>query len=185
MQPSGTGARPTHMLRTLLAGVAASLVLVGCGSEADDDAVATDPTTSPNPTEPTTGPTTEPTEEPTEEPTVGSYPDFEPEDYAFTLVVSCFCPDAGTPVRVTVVDGEAVEAVYAQNGRAVKKGDPAPEFRWLTIDEVIEAANDTGADMVKVKWPEGQDYPGSVYVDQDRLTVDEEIGYLVSDVVVG
>lgn len=175
MQPSGAGARLNTMMRTLLATVAVSLVLVGCGSEPDDDTVATDPTTSPTPTETT----------PTAEPTVGTYPDFEPDDYSYTLVVSCFCPDAGIPVRVTVVAGEAVEAVYAENGRGVTKGDPAPEYRWVTIDEVIEAANDTEAAVVKVKWPEGQDYPSAVSVDQDKLMADEEIGYLVSDVVVG
>lgn len=175
MQPSGAGARQNLMMRTLLATAAVSLVLVGCGSEPDDDTVANDPTTSPTPTETT----------PTAQPTLGTYPDFEPDDYSYTLVVSCFCPDAGTPVRVTVVAGEAVEAVYAEDGRGVTQGDPAPEYRWLTIDEVIEAANDTEAAVVKVKWPEGQDYPSAVSVDQDKMMADEEIGYLVSDVVVG
>jgi hypothetical protein len=175
MQPIGVPARLTPMKRILLAAVAASLVLVGCGSEPEPGGVIDDPEPSPTPTQTT----------PTAEPTVGTYPDFEPDDYAYTLVVSCFCPDAGTPVRVTVVAGEAVEAVYAEDGRGVKAGDQAPEFRRVTIDEVIEAANDTEAAMVKVKWPEGQDYPGSVYVDKDKLMADEEMGYLVSDVVVG
>lgn len=160
----------------VLAALTASLVLVGCGAEPDEDTVATDPTSSPTPTE---------TPTPTEQPTVGTYPDFEPDDYAYTLVTSCFCPDAGTPVRVTVVAGAAVEAVYLEDGRGVKKGDQAPEYRRITIDEVIEAANDTEAALVKVKWPEGQDYPSSVYVDQDERMADEEVGYLVSDVVVG
>lgn len=181
MQPPGSAARLTLMTRTLLAALAASLVLVGCGS-ADDDTVATDPTTSPTPTQ-TSTPT--PTPEPTADPTVGTYPDFAPEDYSYTLVVSCFCPDAGIPVRVTVVDGAAVEAVYAQRGRGVKKGDPAPDYRRVTIDEVIEAANDTEAETVDVTWPDGQDYPTSVFVDQDKLMADEEVGYSVSDVVVG
>ena len=186
MQPSGRGARRSHMKRTplaalgALAALTASLVLVGCGAEPDEDTVATDPTSSPTPPD-----TPVPTEGPTEEPTVGTYPDFAPDDYTYTLVTSCFCPDAGAPVRVTVVAGDAVEAVYLEDGRGVKKGDPAPEYRRLTIDEVIEAANDTEAAMVKVKWPAGQDYPSSVYVDQDELMVDEEVGYLVSDVVVG
>lgn len=156
------------MIRMFFAAVAASVVLTGCGPSSDDE-VATDPTPT----------------EPAPEPTVGTYPDFEPEDYSYTLVVSCFCPDAGTPVRVTVVDGEAVEAVYAQGGRGVTKGDPAPDYRRLTIDDVIEAANDTEAAVVDVTWPEGQDYPTSVAVDQDELMVDEEVGYSLSDVVVG
>ncbi len=103
MQPSGRGARRSHMKRTrlatlgALAALTASLVLVGCGAEPDEDTVATDPTSAPTDT---------PT--PTEEPTVGTYPDFAPDDYTYTLVTSCFCPDAGAPVRVTVVAGDAV-----------------------------------------------------------------------------
>ncbi|MDP2775826.1 MAG: DUF6174 domain-containing protein [Nocardioides sp.] len=162
-----------RILLAAVAAVAALLVLVGCGPAAEDDESATDPT--PPPSETTT---------PTAEPTVGTYPDFAPDDYSYTLRVNCFCPDAGEPVRIRVVAGEAVDAVYLEDGRAVTAGDPAPEFRRLTIDEVIEAANDTEADLVKVKWPEGQDYPSGVYVDQDKLMVDEEVGYLVSDVVV-
>lgn len=117
MQPSGAGARPTLMTRTLpaaLAALATSLVLVACGSEPGTDVVVDDPPPSPTPTQTT----------PTAEPTVGTYPDFAPEDYAYTLVVSCFCPDAGTPVRVTVVDGEAVEAVYARGRPWGDQGRP-------------------------------------------------------------
>ena len=172
MQPSGTDTRRTHMKRTLLVSVATGLLLVGCGP-AEDDESATDPT--PPPSETTT---------PTEQPTVGTYPDFAPDDYSYTLRVNCFCPDAGEPVRITVFAGEAVEAVYLEDGRAVREGDPAPEFRRLTIDEVIEAANDTEADLVKVKWPDGQDYPGAVFVDHEKTTMDDEVGYIVSDVVV-
>ena len=56
---------------------------------------------------------------------------------------------------------------------------------WLTINDVIDEANNTEAASVQVEWPAGQDYPDSVSVDQDEKMVDEERGYQVSNVVVG
>jgi hypothetical protein len=162
------------MRTVLVAAVAATFVLTACGTDSDD--TATDPAGTPS---------TSATPTPEDPPTVGTYPSFEPDDYAFTLDVSCFCAGAGTPIRVTVVDGEVTEAVYAANGRGVKKGDEADGRMAVTIDEVIDAANDTEAASVEVTWPEGQDYPSSVNVDQDERMADEEIGYGVSDVVVG
>jgi hypothetical protein len=162
------------MTRLTLAASAAllSLVLAGCGGDDGED-VASDP-----------GPaTTEPT--PTAAPTVGTYPAFEPEDYTYTLVVACFCPGGGTPVDVTVRDGAVVDAVYDGEGRGAEAGTPADDFMWLTINDVIDEANDTGAASVEVEWPAGQDYPTSVYVDEDLDTIDEERGYEISDVVVG
>ena len=34
-------------------------------------------------------------------------------------------------------------------------------------------------------WPEGQDYPSEVSIDQSAQIADEEIGYVISDVEVG
>lgn len=171
LQPISCPIRPIRMKSTFIAaGAAAFLVLVGCGTESDPEA-ASDPT-----------PTSSSTPIPTAEPTVGTYPSYEPEDYSYTLGVSCFCADAGAPIRVTVVDGEVTNAIYTGDGRGTKEGDRADDFRWITINDVIDAANDTEAASVKVKWPDGQDYPSSVYVDQDELMVDEEVGYEITDV---
>ena len=161
------------MTRLTLAASAAALSLVLAACAGDGDEVATDP-----------GPATA-TSEPTTAPTVGTYPDFEPEDYTYTLVVACFCAGGGTPVDVTVRDGEVVDAVYDGDGRGAEAGTPADKFMWLTINDVIAEANDTEAASVQVEWPDGQDYPTSVYVDEDLDTVDEERGYQVSNVVVG
>lgn len=159
-------------LRAAALTTVALLTLSACGDESGPGtAVDPTPTGSPSPT-------------PTAEPTVGSYPSFEPEDYVYTLKVSCFCADAGVPVRVTVTAGEVTDAVYARSGRGVGPGDPVPEYRRLTINDVIDAANDTEADSVQVTWPDGQDYPTSVHVDPDQHAMDEEIGYEVSDVTV-
>jgi hypothetical protein len=154
------------------------MFLAGCG--ADDFPVARDPATT-GPSAATTGSSPEPTAEPT----VGTYPPFRPESYRFRLVVSCYCPGTGVPIKVTVEDDEVVRAVYlaADEGRGVdEKGDPADKLYWLTIDDIIKAANDTRAARVTVEWPPGQDYPSSVYVDKDLDMADEEIGYEVSAV---
>ncbi|WP_346384311.1 DUF6174 domain-containing protein [Nocardioides sp.] len=156
----------------MLVATVACLALAACGNDSDPG-TATDPGGSSS-----TSPT------PTAEPTVGSYPAFEPTDYSYSLSVSCFCADAGVPIRVTVEHGDVTAAVYAEGGRGVKQGDPVEKYRWLSINDVIDAANDTGAASVDVTWPDGQDYPSSVYVDQDKNAMDEEVGYQVSDVAV-
>jgi hypothetical protein len=160
------------MTRLTLAASAAvlSLVLAGCGGDGDE--VATDPGTGSATTAPTAAPT------------VDTYPAFEPEDYTYTLVVACFCAGGGTPVDVTVRDGEVVDAVYDSDGRGAEAGTPADRFMWLTINDVIDEANDAEAASVQVDWPAGQDYPTSVYVDEDLNAVDEERGYQISNVVV-
>jgi Family of unknown function (DUF6174) len=163
------------MTRLVLASAAAaiSVLLTGCGGDGTD--VASDPPPSTTEATPTGSPT-------------ATYPPFEPEDYTYTLVLACFCAGGGTPIDVTVRDGEVVDAVYDGDGRGVEAGTPADRFMWLTITDVIDAANDAtaaGAASVQVEWPAGQDHPTSVYVDQDTNMVDEEIGYHVSHVVVG
>lgn len=174
MQPIRFPGRLIAMKSSRLAALAAAcLVLAGCGTDSGTD-VASDST-------PTSSST--PTATPTGVPSVGTYPSYEPEDYSYTLVVSCFCADGGAPIRVTVVNGEVTDAIYTGDGRGTQEGTQADEYRWLTINDVIDAANDTGAASVTVKWPAGQDYPSSVQVDQDKNMADEEVGYYISDVV--
>ncbi len=142
------------MRSTLVAAGAALLALTACGTDSGDPAV--DPAVDRS---------------------------FAPEDYTYTLRVTCFCPGAGDRIRVTVRDDEVVDAVYVANSRDHRRGDQAEEIRRLTLDDVIDAANDTRAFEVDVTWPDGQDYPSSVQVDPHERTVDEEFGYQVSDVV--
>jgi hypothetical protein len=165
-----------------LAALVLPLSLVACGSGDDgDDDVASDPA----PTSATPSPSETPS--PTAEPTVGTYPAFEPTDYTFVLSVSCFCMGAGTPIEVTVEDAEVVGAIYGADdtGRGgTKKGDPADQLFWMTINDIIDEANDTEAAKVDVDWPAGQDYPNSVYVDGDKNIADDETGYTIANVVV-
>jgi hypothetical protein len=168
-------------MRSIALSAAALLLpfsLAACGS-GDDNDVATDP-----------GPasaTSTPTPSPTAEPTVGTYPEFGPTDYTFELTVSCFCAGAGAPIEVTVASAEVVGAVYGMDntGRGgTKAGDPADKNYWLTINDVIDKANDTEAAHVDVEWPAGQDHPDSVYVDGAENIADDEVGYTIANVVV-
>ena len=161
----------TRTPRLLAASLLTALALTGCG---DGDDTASD-----------SGADEKAGGTPSGTPTVGTYPDFEPQDYAYTLLVTCYCPDAGVPIRVTVSDGHA-EGVYAEKGSGFAKGDPVPDFRAPTINKIIAELNAaTEAEQVTVEWPEGQDYPNEVYIDESSRIVDEEIGYTISDVVVG
>jgi uncharacterized protein DUF6174 len=177
--------RPTRM-RTIALSFAALLLplsLAACGSDDEGDDVVSDPA----PTSAPTSATPTPTPTPSSTPTVGTYPSFEPTDYTFQLTVTCFCLAAGVPIEVTVADSEVVGAVYGMDdsGRGgVKEGDPADHTFWKTINDVIDAANDTDADKVRVDWPAGQDYPNSVYVDGEKTMADDEVGYGIANVVV-
>jgi hypothetical protein len=159
------------------------LGLAGCGSDDNGHEVASDPA----PTSATSTPTPTPTESPTSSPTVGSYPEFAPTDYTYTLSVGCFCMGSGTPITVTVADGQVVKATYTQDdtGRGgTSAGEPAEQRYWMTINDVIAKANDTKADHVTVDWPAGQDYPNQVSVDQHKDMADDEIYYTIADVQV-
>ncbi len=159
-------------MKTLI-GAGATLLalstLVGCSGDDDGGTTAADPA-SPGGSTP-----------PADTPTTGSYPEFAAQDYTYLLEQVCFCPLTG-PVRVTVQDGEVVEAVVARGGHGIERGTAAPEYLRTTINDVIARANDTEAASVDVVWPDGQDYPSKVAVDQMAKATDDEITYIVRDV---
>jgi hypothetical protein len=159
----------------LAAVLAGGLVACGQGTTATDAADSPGPTEQESPTQ---------QESPSVEPTVGTYPDYPFADYDYTLRVSCYCPDAGEPMRISVRDGKVVDAVFLRKGWDHQAGDPVENtWRHLTLADVIAAANDTEADDVQVRWRDGQDYPRSVWVDKSRMAADEEVGYDVSHVL--
>ena len=188
MEPGAPTSRPIPMrsLALFVAALVVPLSLAACG--AGDNHLATDPGPTTATGSPTASPTASPTSSPSSSPTVGTYPQFEPTDYTFELTVSCFCAPAAVPIEVTVVNAEVVGAVYGvdSTGRVhVHAGDPADKAFWVTINDIIEKANDTTADRVKVDWPTGQDYPSSVFVDPSKQIADEEIGYTIAKVQLG
>jgi hypothetical protein len=162
----------THGVRTLAA-LALIALLGGCGTrDAVEAAAQARDRGTPRPaatlaSDPGTAPPNGP-----------PWPAYDAEDYTFTLRVRCYCADAGVPITVTVTDGKVVDAVRATK----RSGRPAPDWARVTINDVIDTANDTDADTIDVRWPAGQDYPTSVWVDHDTDTIDEEIGYTIRDV---
>jgi hypothetical protein len=146
-------------------------VLAGCSGDNDDGDTATDPASTPT------------SSDSAEEPTVGTYPELAAEDYTYVLEQICFCPITG-PVKVVVEDGEVTSAVVLEGGGGIKKGSDAPDYLWLTINDVIAQANDTEAADVQVTWPDGQNWPDQVQVDKVENATDDEINYLVSGVEV-
>ena len=152
-------------MKTLLAaGLLALLPLAAaCGS---DDSTATD-----DPGSSSTGSST-----PTSTRT-----DFGPSSYSYTLRAACFCPMI-EPVRITVEDDAITSAVIAKGGRGFAKGDEAPEWLRLTIDDLLAKAADPKVDEVDMKWPDGQDYPDSIALDPIKNAVDDEVTYYLSDV---
>ena len=166
----------TGSARALTVTLLAVLALGACSDDDGGDR-ATDRSSGGTPSAP-----------PTASPTAGSYPGFAPEDYTYTLSVGCFCPDAGMPIRITVEDGQVTGAVYHAEGKGVAQGSgrDVPDYRRLTIDDIIDEANAaTGAHDLQVDWPEGQDHPSRVFIDQSDRIVDEEVGYTISDVELG
>ncbi len=158
------------MRRRLTPTLAAVALVAGCGTV--DAHVATDPDGVPEPAR----------SDPTSHPTAAPWPAYQPDDYTFTLRVTCYCPDAGVPVTVTVADGKVTDAVFARKGWGHPAGVPAPEWMRVTINDAIDAANNKRADTVTVRWPDGQDYPNSVWVDLDKKMADEERGYTIRNV---
>ncbi|WP_051486309.1 MULTISPECIES: DUF6174 domain-containing protein [unclassified Nocardioides] len=114
-------------------------------------------------------------------PDTQQWPAFAPTDYTYRLEVVCFCPLTG-PVEVTVADGEVASATRLEKpGR----GKQAPEFVRLTINDIIDRANDPKVHEAEVTWPDGQDHPTTVAIDQIAKATDDEVTYTISDVRVG
>lgn len=151
-------------------------LLTACGHE--DDARARDTTPSESTTTDATVGGSESTD-PTATPT--AWPTFEPESYVYQLEILCFCPLVG-PLRVTVDDGEVTSAISLSGDT---KGEEAPDFARLTINDVIARANDPQVADAEVTWPAGQEYPTTVAIDQIERATDDEVTYTIRNVQVG
>ena len=98
----------------------------------------------------------------------------------------CYCPVTG-PVEVTVEDGEVTSAVVAKGGQGDEEGQRRPGVPLADDQRRDRRANDPEAAEVDVDWPDGQDWPNTVAVDQIENAVDDEVTYTISetDVSVG
>jgi hypothetical protein len=157
------------MRRAVVAVAALSAVgglLAGCGS---DVAVGV---ASRAPREPGPGATTP------SRPTGRPWPHYRAENYSYELVRGCFCVDRGVPVRITVHDGKVADVVYARAGFGHAVGDHvADPSLHLTIDDILDEANDPRAASVRVRWLAGQDHPASVWIDWHEDYADDEVWF--------
>lgn len=162
----------TRLILPIAAAVTGTL-LAGCGHEDDDR--ARDTSSSGGSTSQSPGPGGMGG---SESPDAGAWPSFAPQDYVYRLEILCFCPLLG-PLRVSVEDGEVASAVSISGE---SKGEEAPEFARLTINDVIARANDPQVAEAEVTWPAGQDHPTTVAIDQIERATDDEVTYTITNV---
>ena len=106
-----------------------------------------------------------------------------PARYVYTVERLCFCPeDARGAVRVTV-DGETIVSQLYDDGRAVE----ASAVEWFpSVDglfEVLREAFDGGAHEVRVSYDPQLGVPVDFWIDYSQNTIDEELGFVVTDAV--
>jgi hypothetical protein len=103
-----------------------------------------------------------------------------PSTYTYGLLRSCFCPvEYRGPVTVSVAQGQAVDARYADTGVPVVEGavDLFPSVEGLFA--ILMEALDRDADSIRVDWDEGTGIPLEIFIDYLRSAADEEVGYTV------
>ena len=155
------------------------LSLAACGG--DDGTTAADPAPTTSTAEPT--PTAPTPTAPTTAPKPGSLPDFPYPDYEYTLEMRCFCANIDQKYRITVAGADVSNVKWATNGDGHVVGEElTDDYLRLTIQDIIDLGNDPDAAQVDVEWPAGQEYPTSVYIDKDKMTADEEVTYVISEV---
>jgi hypothetical protein len=100
-----------------------------------------------------------------------------PDDYAYTLTVTCYCILPG-PLRVTVRDGEVAGAE-----RLAETDLPDAEGEGTTLADLTALARRAlrEADRVDVTYDPTYGYPTDLYIDWDEGIADEEVGYTVTD----
>lgn len=166
--------RVTSRAPAAVASGALALALAGCAGE--DDVARDEPIPAGSSSPPA----------PLDEPDDGG---FAPSTYSYTLRISCYCPYAAVPVRVSVEGDSVVDAVFERGGGrgGATRGEQAPELLRLSVEDVLAAAEEAeaaGAHEVTVEWPEGSEHPTEVYIDRNEMAMDEEVGYTISDLEV-
>jgi hypothetical protein len=94
-------------------------------------------------------------------------------DYTYVYSRVCECPASWLePARVTVRNGEVVEAVNVNDG-AARNIDRMP-----TIDDLFQMiieAFDEEAEVIDIRYDTKLYYPLDMLIDDDRQTVDDEL----------
>ena len=106
-----------------------------------------------------------------------------PLRYVYTIQRQCFCTeDARGPVRVTV-DGETVVSQLYDDGRAV---DVEAAAWFPSVDglfTVLLDAFDQGAYEIRATYDPELGVPVDFWIDYAQHTIDEELGFTVTEAV--
>lgn len=101
-----------------------------------------------------------------------------PTSYAFVYEVNCFCASpALDPVRITVESGVVTGAVRVETGEELEGEFPTVEALFERIRDAI----DREAYQISAGYDPDLGYPRDVFIDYRRNTIDEEFGFLASD----
>jgi hypothetical protein len=116
--------------------------------------------------------------------------DQELRDYDFTLERQCFCPeDWRGPVKIQVRDGITVSITYISSGEPItdNKFDNASTIDKLftILENAYEGKGDfeQKADTINVTYDSQMGYPVTFFIDVSPLIADEEVGYMVTNLV--
>lgn len=110
---------------------------------------------------------------------------FEPQSYSYAIERQCFCADRGRgPVRLTVVNGAVVEAVYIADGEPLTDEQrgwfPAVEGLF----DILRDAIDRDAHEIRVQYDPVSGVPTDFWIDYEDFVADEELGFVVTEPVV-
>lgn len=99
-----------------------------------------------------------------------------PRDYQIDFQRSCFCIPRW-PVRLTVRLGRIVAVVRRDTGQSVPEAEWESYFSVERLFTELHLAARGGAWEVRASFDPEYGYPRDVFVDQERLTIDEEQWY--------
>lgn len=102
-----------------------------------------------------------------------------PGAYTFVLQRYCFCgSDFRRPVRIDVIDGVVIAAVYEDDGQPIDR--PLGEIDTIPdLFDEIQDAFDRDAHQVLAQYDESMGYPKSVSIDFILEAIDEEMSFQV------
>ena len=97
-------------------------------------------------------------------------------DYSYTFGISCFCPyEVTLPRQIQVEEGSVVSV----NGEPYNTDIHWGVFTISDLFDRVDQAQQSNAFVVEVEYHKKRGYPIEIYIDENEMIADEEIGYSV------
>ena len=100
------------------------------------------------------------------------------DTYTYTFQITCFC----------LIEAILPKSVEVSNSKIITVNQVAydSEAHWgvMTIPQLfdrIEQAEENNSFVIEVSYHPEKGYPTSLYIDEEEMMADEEMGYMVSD----